>query len=93
MLIASLVLLALTSPILWLLRPQRWRHSGWLAALPPAAVTVWLLTQLDPVSHGQFATAHYAWSDAFGLMLDLRLDGLALLFGLIIAGIGVAVTV
>lgn len=93
MLMASLVLLALTSPILWLLRPHRWRHSGWLAALPPAAVTIWLFTQLGPISQGQVLADSYVWSEAFGLVLQLRLDGLALLFGLIIAGIGTAIAV
>ena len=93
MLIALLALLTVSSPILWLLRPHRWRHAGWLAAIPPALVTAWLITQLAPVGQGVFVTEQVTWSDAFGLNLQLRLDGLALLFGLIIAGIGVCIAI
>lgn len=93
MLIASLAFLALTGPVLWLLRPHRWRHAGWLAAVAPALVTGWLLTQLAPIGHGAILAEQYIWSDAFGLTLDLRLDGLALFFGLIIAGIGTAIAI
>jgi multicomponent Na+:H+ antiporter subunit A len=93
MLIALLALLALTGPLLWLLRPHRWRHAGWLAALSPALVTVWLLTQIYPVGHGTILFEQYVWSEAFGLTLDLRLDGLGLFFGLIIAGVGTAIAI
>jgi multicomponent Na+:H+ antiporter subunit A len=93
MLMTLLALLALTGPLLWLLRPHRWRHSGWLAALPPALVTGWLLTQLQPIAQGASVQESYAWSEAFGLTLALRLDGLALFFGLIITGIGAAIAI
>ena len=93
MLIALLALLTVSSPLLWLLRPHRWRHAGWLAAIPPALVTAWLITQLAPVGQGVFVTEQVTWSDAFGLNLQLRLDGLALLFGLIIAGIGACIAI
>ncbi|MBX3047910.1 MAG: DUF4040 domain-containing protein [Anaerolineales bacterium] len=93
MLITLLALLAVSAPTLWLLKPQRWRHAGWLAALPPLVVTAWLLTQLGPVGQGAVIREHYVWSEAFGLALDLRLDGLSLFFGLIVAGIGAAIAV
>jgi NADH:ubiquinone oxidoreductase subunit 5 (subunit L)/multisubunit Na+/H+ antiporter MnhA subunit len=91
MLLALLALLALTSPVLWLLQPHRVRHSGWVAALPPAFVFGWLLNQLG--SEQTPLVENYLWSPEFGLSLGLRLDGLALLFGLIITGIGVAVAI
>ena len=90
-LLTSLVVLALTSPLIWTLKPHRYRRSGWLAAIPPSAITLWLLTQLGPVSEGHFLVESYAWAPSIGLDLTLRLDGLALLFGLIITGIGAAV--
>ncbi|MCW5877784.1 MAG: DUF4040 domain-containing protein [Anaerolineales bacterium] len=93
MLITLLALLAVSAPTLWLLKPQRWRHAGWLAALPPLVVTAWLLTQLGPVGQGAVIREQYVWSEAFGLALDLRLDGLSLFFGLIVAGIGAAIAV
>lgn len=93
MLITLLALLAISAPILWLLKPHRWRHAGWLATLPPLIVTAWLLPQLGPVGQGAVISEHYVWSEAFGLALDLRLDGLSLFFGLIVAGIGAAIAV
>ncbi|MCW5876174.1 MAG: DUF4040 domain-containing protein [Anaerolineales bacterium] len=93
MLTTLLALLALTGPALWLLKPHRWRHAGWLAALSPAVVTGWLLAQLPRVGGGVVLREQFAWSEAFGLALDLNLDGLALLFGLVIAGIGTAIAV
>ena len=91
MLLFHLLLLALTGVLLWMLRPHRLRHVGWLAALPPLVVTVWLLGQMNTIVAGSFPAEQYAWSPQLGLDLLLRLDGLALFFGLIITGIGAAI--
>ncbi len=90
-LLVSLIVLGVVGPLIWLTRPHLFRHFGWLAALPPALVTGWLIAQLDPVSHGVFLAEHYAWASQLGLELSLRLDGLALFFGLIVAGVGAVV--
>lgn len=89
--VLHLLFLALTGPVLWLIRPHRLRFGGWLAALPPTIVTIWQLTQLSVVSQGQYPTAEVDWAPALGLTLSLRVDGLALFFGLIITGIGAAI--
>ncbi|MCC6167529.1 MAG: DUF4040 domain-containing protein [Caldilineaceae bacterium] len=89
---SSLALLALTALIFGVVRPRRFRHIGWLAALPPAAITVWLFTQIPAIAAGQVLTERIPWAGELGLELSLRLDGLALLFGLIITGIGAGVT-
>jgi len=91
MLLLCLLLLFIASPIAWLLRPHRTTKAGWFAALPPLAIFVWLLTQLSAIQNGQELIESYAWADALNLILRLRLDGLALFFGLIISGIGAAV--
>lgn len=88
---SSLLLLAVTGIVLWLVRPYRFRWIGWLAALPPTLVTGWLLSQLGPISSGSFVVEQYAWAPALGLEVGLRLDGLAILFGLIITGVGAGV--
>ncbi|MCB0045595.1 MAG: DUF4040 domain-containing protein [Caldilineaceae bacterium] len=90
-LLACLLLLALTSPTLWLIRPHRFRLAGVSAALPPLAVTIWQITQLGPTAAGDFTAERYAWAPQVGLEIALRLDGLALFFGLIVTGIGAAV--
>jgi len=84
-------LLALTGPILWLFKPHRSRWFAYLAALPPAAVAVWLLIQAPAVMQGEALTETYAWAPGLGLTLDLRLDGLSLLFALIVTGIGACI--
>ncbi len=90
-LFASLLLLAGSSLLLWLIRPHRFRHIGWIAAVPPAIITGWLLTQLPVIAAGQVVSATVSWAPTLGLELALRLDGLSLFFGLIIAGIGTGV--
>lgn len=91
MLLLSLLLLFIFAPIIWLLRPHRSTKAGWLAALPPLAITIWLITQLGAVQHGHEIIESYVWADALNLVLRLRLDGLALFFGIIISGIGAGV--
>jgi multicomponent Na+:H+ antiporter subunit A len=90
-LVSSLALLTLTGLILRLVAPHRFRHAGWLAAIPPAMVTAWQIAQINQVAAGQFLAETYAWAPQLGLSLSLRLDGLALFFGLIITGIGTAI--
>ncbi|MCW5889170.1 MAG: DUF4040 domain-containing protein [bacterium] len=66
-------------------------------ALVSAAVAVAVLgltaALAGPVLGGGAATASVPWMPAFGLAVSLRLDGLALLFVLLIAGIGLLVVV
>ncbi len=90
-LLLCLLLLAITSPILWFSRPERFAFSGWLAAIPPALVTLWQMAQMPAVSQGIFPAESYAWAPQIGLEISLRLDGLALFFGLIVTGVGAAV--
>lgn len=88
-----LLLLIVASPLFWLARPHRFAHSGWLAALLPAIVTGWLVSQAGAIVEGTPIVEHFAWSPALGLDFALRIDGLGLLFGLIIAGIGTAIAI
>ncbi len=90
-LLLSLLLLSATGLLLWIVRPHRFRFAGWLAAIPPALVTALQLSQLVPVSQGIFLNEVYPWAPSLWLEVNLWLDGLALLFGLIITGIGTAV--
>jgi len=67
------------------------RGAPWIAALPSAATLVWLIAQAGGVLGGEPVTQGVAWVPALGVDLDLRLDGFAALFVLLIAGIGVLV--
>ena len=106
MLAASISLILISGVILYLIRPERRPWAGWLAALAPLVVTVWQIAAASPflgwdaaassgtladVQHGAFHAEQYQWIETLGLALSFRLDGLSLLFGLIISGIGAAV--
>jgi NADH:ubiquinone oxidoreductase subunit 5 (subunit L)/multisubunit Na+/H+ antiporter MnhA subunit len=87
----SLLALTLTGLLLWLIGPHRSRLFAWAAATPPALITAWQVTQLQAAAQGAVLTANYPWAPSLGLEISLRLDGLALLFGLIITGIGTCI--
>lgn len=72
--------------------PGRWWRGAALA-LVPAGVFVYLLTLLERARDGDPLTWSVEWVPALGIALAFRADGLALLFGLLIAGIGALVLV
>jgi len=106
MLAASISLIIISGTVLYFIRPHKRPWAGWLAALPPLAVTFWQVSAALPFLRGASATAaggtgalqngaiiveQYQWIESLGLELSFRLDGLSLLFGLIISGVGAAV--
>ena len=70
---------------------------GWLVSCcAPLAVTLWQVSAassgtLSGELHDAFHAEQYQWIEALGLALHFRLDGLSLLFGVIISGVGAAV--
>lgn len=74
-----------------MLKPHRSHAFAWLAALPPAAVTLWQALQSSGVASGSTLVERYAWAPTLGLEVALKLDGLALFFGLLITGIGTCI--
>ncbi len=69
------------------------RYSAWLLALVPAALTAYFLTLLPRAAEGDPLTVSYPWVPAMGINLSFYADGLALLFALLIAGIGTLVVI
>jgi multicomponent K+:H+ antiporter subunit A len=65
--------------------------SAWVAAALTAAALAVLLSQAGAVFGGQTLLAQADWLPAIGLNLGLRLDGLALMFALLITGIGLLI--
>jgi multicomponent Na+:H+ antiporter subunit A len=57
-------------------------------ALLPAAATLYLLAQVPTVSHGKTIASHWSWLPGLDVNLALQLDGLSLLFSILITGIG-----
>lgn len=67
------------------------RHAvlaGWLAAIAPAGVCVWLLMQVDRVASGELPALSVQWVPQVGVAFDLLLNGVGLLLAILISGIG-----
>jgi len=62
-------------------------------ALLPAAAFVWLLMQAPAISAGSTLSWSVSWLPTLGLELGLRLDGLGLLFALLVSGIGALIVI
>lgn len=64
-----------------------------VGAIAPAASFAWLCLQIGSVLGGDELHASIPWADSLGLRVPLRLDGLGLLLGLLVTGIGTVVMV
>ncbi len=67
------------------------RVIGWLAAAAPLLCLALLVPFTGPVLEGQVPRAVIDWVPQIGLALDVRLDGLAWMFALLVLAIGVLV--
>ena len=63
--------------------------TGWILGLFPAGIFFYLLAQ----SRLPSLTISHPWIPSLGLELSIRLDGLALLMGLLVSGIGALILV
>ncbi|WP_337867440.1 putative monovalent cation/H+ antiporter subunit A [Meiothermus sp.] len=92
MVVASIVafLGALTAP--WL---YRWLGSaaGWVLALLPLGLAVYFASLLPDVVGGQTLRHSLAWVPSLGVNFSFYLDGLSLLFALLITGIGAFIVI
>lgn len=66
-------------------------HTGWFVLILPTVIFIYLLTFIPTISHGETVTQLLPWVPSLGINFDIHLDGLALLFSLLISGIGVLV--
>jgi multicomponent K+:H+ antiporter subunit A len=75
------------------LRKASPRALGWLLSIAPAAAFIALVSFAPQVLEGVTLTWSMPWLPAFGMQFGFYLDGLSLLFGLIVTGIGMLVTI
>ena len=68
----------------------RGQGARWTALLP-LGLFGYLCSSFGDLAAGNVWTESYAWAPSLGMVLSFRLDGLALLFGLLITGIGTLV--
>lgn len=64
------------------------RRAGWLLMLAPLGAFLWFVASMPLVAAGGALMEGVNWVPALGIRLSLRLDGLSLLFALLISGIG-----
>lgn len=83
--VLSLFVLACFAP---LLHRYTGRHTGTLLAIVPALLFSYFLASIAPVSQGDVITQRWLWFPGIDIHLSFFLDGLSLLFALLITGIG-----
>ena len=71
--------------------PARRALTAWCAAAVTAGSAALLLAQAGAVFDGQTLLQSWEWVPEIGLTLGFRLDGLALMFALLITGIGLLI--
>lgn len=62
--------------------------AGWVLLIIPASIFALLISFIGPVSQGDVIRAGFSWIPAYGISFSFFIDGLSLVFGLLISGIG-----
>jgi multicomponent Na+:H+ antiporter subunit A len=69
------------------------RSFSWLLALVPAALFAWFCTFIPRIHAGETVRHAWEWVPALGVSASFHLDGLSLLFALLITGLGALIVV
>lgn len=70
------------------LRRVAGHYIGWVLALLPASLTVYFASFIPAVGGGNPLLLEFQWMPGLGISLDFLVDGLSLVFALLISGIG-----
>ena len=81
---------AIFIPLLYKLFNEKF-HIGWLIIPIPLLIFIYLASYIPTISTGKVITSTLTWIPSLGINFTTYLDGLSLLFGLIITGIGTLV--
>lgn len=66
-------------------------HTGWFVLIVPFVLFIYFLSFTPTTSSGETVIKNLAWVPSLGINFNLYLDGLSLLFALLITGIGTLV--
>lgn len=66
-------------------------HTGWFVLIVPIFLVTFYATYIPIISNGELVIAHLDWIPSLGISFVSYLDGLSLLFSLLISGIGALV--
>ena len=89
----SLLIIAGAASAPWICRVSSRSASGWVLAIIPAAATTQLLRLLPRVIDGQAIRESVPWISTLGIHFSFYLDGLSMLFGLMVSGIGTLIVI
>ncbi|MBV7339197.1 hypothetical protein KFU94_65485 [Chloroflexi bacterium TSY] len=80
-------------PTIQRLNIHKFKFVAWLLALLPLAIFALLLNAQSTIVSGHSIYGTLSWVPSLGISLSWQIDGLSLLFGLLISGIGALVLV
>ena len=63
-------------------------HTGWFVLWVPLIIFIELLLNIPTISAGKRILHHLPWIPTYDINLTMSIDGLSLVFGLLISGIG-----
>ncbi|MGN7401812.1 Na+/H+ antiporter subunit A [Cytobacillus praedii] len=66
-------------------------HTGWFVLAAPLAVFLYLLKYIPSISNGETIRLDLPWMPSLGINYTAYIDGLSLIFGLLITGVGALV--
>lgn len=78
-------LAALITPWLFV---QHQHRTAYLMAIVPAALTIWFAGHIPMIAAGEVLIHEFAWIPGLDISFTMVLDGLSLMFALLICGIG-----
>jgi len=67
--------------------------SGWILALLPLGITIYLYQQSSMIASTGYSSLTLPWFPSLNIMLSFYLDGLSLLFSLLISFIGILIVI
>ncbi len=63
-------------------------HIGWIVLIVPVALFAVLATYIPQIAKGKTFVYNFEWIPSYGMNITTYLDGLSMIFGLLITGVG-----
>lgn len=83
------IVFALILPLLF--KKVRLIHTGWFMLIIPVTLVIYYSTFISAVANGRSFTSKFSWIPSLNIDVSSYIDGLSLLFSLLISGIGALV--
>lgn len=82
-------IMALLVPLLYKYVPRI--HTGWFVLVVPIGIFLYMIELIPMIAKGKILVSSVPWIPSLGINYSVYVDGLALIFGLLISGIGALV--